>query len=141
MGGIFFDTNDTMSSIFTKIINGEIPCYKIAEDENFFAFLDINPNAKGHTLCIPKKEVDKITDLDQETYLGLMSFSRKVAKAIESSVRCKRVGMTVIGLEVPHVHVHLIPLNEMKEATFQFKVSLKPSEFEKIATRIRSKIE
>ncbi|NND80453.1 MAG: HIT family protein, partial [Maribacter sp.] len=100
-----------MASIFTKIINGEIPCYKIAEDDNFFAFLDINPNAKGHTLCIPKVEVDKIMDLDEETYMGLMAFSRKVGKAIEASIDCNRVGITVIGLEVPHVHVHLIPLN------------------------------
>ncbi|MCK5440503.1 MAG: HIT family protein [Maribacter sp.] len=130
-----------MPSIFTRIIDGEIPCYKIAEDESFFAFLDINPNAKGHTLCIPKKEIDKITDLDEETYLGLMAFSRKIGKAIEASIKCKRVGMTVIGLEVSHVHVHLIPLNEMKEATFQHKVSLSSKEFEAIAKKIRSKIE
>lgn len=130
-----------MASIFTKIINGEIPCYKIAEDDHFFAFLDINPNAKGHTLCIPKKEVDKIMDLDEQTYLGLMAFSRKVGKAIEATVDCKRVGITVIGLEVPHVHVHLIPLNEMKEATFQHKVSLSREEFESIAAKIRSRIE
>ena len=130
-----------MPTIFTKIINGEIPCYKIAEDENFFAFLDINPNAKGHTLCIPKKEVDKIMDLDEDTYLGLMAFSRKVAKAIESALDCKRVGLTVIGLEVPHAHVHLIPLNEMKEATFQHKIVLGKEDFEAIATRIRSKMQ
>jgi histidine triad (HIT) family protein len=130
-----------MPSLFTKIIEGEIPCYKIAEDEHFFAFLDINPNAKGHTLCIPKQEVDKIMDLDEETYLGLMAFSRKVGKAIEASIDCKRVGITVIGLEVPHVHVHLIPLNEMKEATFQHKVSLSNEDFRAIAERIRSKIE
>jgi len=129
-----------MPTIFTKIINGEIPCYKIAEDENFFAFLDINPNAKGHTLCIPKKEVDKIMDLDEETYLGLMTFSRKVAKAIEAALDCKRVGLTVIGLEVPHAHIHLIPLNEMKEATFQHKVVLEKEDFEAIATNIRSKM-
>ncbi|MDE3743021.1 HIT family protein [Maribacter polysaccharolyticus] len=130
-----------MASIFTKIINGEIPSYKIAEDENFFAFLDINPNAKGHTLCVPKKEVDKIMDLDEETYMGLMAFARKVGKAIESAMDCKRVGITVIGLEVPHVHVHLIPLNEMKEATFQHKVSLTQDEFIEIAARISAKIE
>jgi len=130
-----------MPSIFTKIINGEIPCYKIAEDENFFAFLDINPNAKGHTLCVPKKEVDKILDLDEETYLRLMAFSRKIGKAIEATVQCKRVGMTVIGLEVPHVHVHLIPLNNMSNATFQSKVSLTKEEFEKVAEDIRSKIQ
>ena len=130
-----------MASIFTKIINGEIPCYKIAEDEDFFAFLDINPNAKGHTLCIPKKEVDKIMDLDEETYMGLMAFSRKIGKAIEASMDCNRVGITVIGLEVPHVHVHLIPLNEMKEATFQHKVAFTKVEFEAISAKIRSKIE
>lgn len=130
-----------MSSIFTKIINGEIPCYKIAEDDNFFAFLDINPNAKGHTLCIPKQEVDKIMDLDEETYLGLMAFSRKIGKALEAAIDCNRVGITVIGLEVPHVHVHLIPLNAMKEATFQHKVSMSNEEFKEIADRIRAKIE
>jgi histidine triad (HIT) family protein len=130
-----------MPTIFTKIIKGEIPSYKIAEDEDFFAFLDINPNAKGHTLCIPKKEVDKIMDLDEATYMGLMVFSRKVGKAIEAAIDCKRVGMTVIGLEVPHVHVHLIPLNSMTEATFQHKVSLTKEEFISIAEGIRSKIE
>ncbi len=130
-----------MPSIFTKIINGEIPSYKIAEDEHFFAFLDINPNAKGHTLCVPKKEVDKITDLDEATYMGLMAFSRKVAKAIEVAIDCKRVGMTVIGLEVPHVHVHLVPLNSMKDATFGHKVSLTQEEFESIAKKIRSRME
>mgnify|MGYP000751829118 CR=1 FL=1 len=127
-----------MALIFTKIINGEIPSYKIAEDENFFAFLDINPNAKGHTLCIPKKEVDKVFDLDEETYNGLMSFSRKVAIALEKAINCKRVGVAVIGLEVPHVHVHLIPLNDMKEMTFKHKVSLEKDEFIDIAERIRT---
>ncbi len=129
-----------MSSIFTKIINGEIPSYKIAEDDDFFAFLDINPNAKGHTLCIPKKEVDKVMDLDEATYMGLMAFSRKVGKAIEAAIDCKRVGLTVIGLEVPHVHVHLIPLNGMGDATFQHKVSLTEEEFKTIAEKIRSKL-
>ena len=125
-----------MSSIFTKIIKGEIPSYKIAENEDFYAFLDINPNAKGHTLVVPKKEVDKIFDLDSETYLGLMQFSRKIAIAIEKSISCKRVGMTVIGLEVPHTHVHLIPLNAMKDATFGSKVVLTPDEFKEIAEKI-----
>lgn len=129
-----------MPTIFTKIIKGEIPCYKIAEDENYFAFLDINPNARGHTLCVPKKEVDKIMDLDRETYMGLMDFSRKVGLAIEASIPCLRVGMTVIGLEVPHVHVHLIPLNEMKEATFTHKVTLSQEDFEATAEKIRAKI-
>lgn len=129
-----------MPSIFTKIINGEIPCYKIAEDDDFFAFLDINPNARGHTLCIPKKEVDKIMDLDETTYIGLMAFSRKVGQALEAAMDCKRVGITVIGLEVPHVHVHLIPLNSMGDATFQNKISLSEEEFKGIAEKIRSKI-
>lgn len=129
-----------MPSIFTKIVNKEIPCYKIAEDENYFAFLDINPNSKGHTLCIPKQEVDKITDLDEATYIGLMRFSRKIAKAIEASIDCKRVGFTVIGLEVPHVHVHLIPLTEMKQATFQHKIELSATEFQEIAAKIRTAI-
>lgn len=127
-----------MASIFTKIIQGEIPCYKIAEDEDNFAFLDINPNARGHTLCVPKKEVDKILDLDERSYMSLMAFSRKVGKAVEKSMDCKRVGMSVIGLEVPHVHVHLIPLNDMADATFQRKESLEKEEFETIAARIRA---
>lgn len=129
-----------MSTLFTKIINGEIPSYKIAEDEHFYAFLDINPNAKGHTLCIPKKEENKIFDLDEETYIELMRFSRKVAKAIEKSVVCKRVGVAVVGLEVPHVHVHLIPINEMKEMTFQSKVSMTKDEFEMLAEKIQSNL-
>jgi histidine triad (HIT) family protein len=127
-----------MASIFTKIINGEIPSHKIVEDEDNFAFLDINPNSKGHTLCVPKKEVDKIWDLDEESYNKLMSFSRKVAIALEKAVPCKRVGMTVIGLEVPHVHVHLIPLQSMANATFQHKEKLTTEEFEAVAEAIRS---
>ena len=127
-----------MASIFTKIINGDIPCYKIAEDEHNFAFLDINPNSKGHTLCVPKKEVDKILDMDEEAYMKLMAFSRKVGMALEKAVPCKRVGMTVIGLEVPHVHVHLIPLQSMANATFQHKESLTPEEFEKVAEQIKA---
>ena len=125
-----------MSSIFTKIINGEIPCYKIAEDENYLAFLDVNPNAKGHTLCIPKQEINKIFDMDETLYLGLMQFSRKVAIALEKTVPCKRVGVAVIGLEVPHTHVHLIPLNQMEDMRFQNKVSLTKEEFEALAKAI-----
>lgn len=125
-----------MASIFTKIISGDIPSYKIAENEAFFAFLDINPNSIGHTLCIPKKEVDKIFDLDEETYMGLMSFSRKVAKAIEKTIPCNRVGMTVIGLEVPHVHVHLIPLHSMEDARFTTKQQLNAEDFEAISATI-----
>lgn len=129
-----------MPSIFTKIIKGEIPSYTIAEDDNFLAFLDINPNAKGHTLCIPKKEVDKITDLDAVTYGGLMVFSHTIAKALEKAVECKRVGMAVIGLEVPHVHVHLIPLNTMADATFQSKIAMDKQGFEKVAAAIRAQL-
>lgn len=125
-----------MASIFTKIVNGEIPAYKIAEDENFLAFLDVNPNAKGHTLCIPKQEIDKIFDMDDELYLGLMKFSKKVAIALEKTVPCKRVGVAVVGLEVPHVHVHLIPLNHMDEMRFIDKVSLTKEEFEALAKSI-----
>ncbi|WP_370397849.1 HIT family protein [Tenacibaculum dicentrarchi] len=127
-----------MASIFTKIISGEIPSYKIAEDENFIAFLDINPNAKGHTLVVPKKEENKLFDLSKEEYTNLMDFSYRVAKAIEKSIPCKRVGMSVIGLEVPHVHVHLIPLNTMSDIQFIEKVKLSEQEFlalsESIAT-------
>ncbi len=127
-----------MPSIFTKIINGEIPSYKIAENEDFYAFLDINPNAKGHTLVVPKQEVDKIFDLDEKTYTGLMKFSRHIAQAIEKVIPCNRVGIAVIGLEVPHVHVHLIPLNSMKNATFAYKETLTPEEFEATAEKIRA---
>ena len=127
-----------MATIFTKIVNGEIPCYKVAETDDFLAFLDVNPNSKGHTLCIPKKEVDKLFDLDEEAYMGLMTFSRKVAKALEKAVPCKRIGVTVIGLEVPHAHVHLIPLHSMDDARFIQKTKLKPEEFQKIANTINS---
>lgn len=129
-----------MSSLFTKIVNGEIPCYKIAEDENFLAFLDVNPNAKGHTLCIPKQEINKIFDIEDELYLGLMQFSKKIAIALQKTVPCKRIGMAVIGLEVPHAHVHLIPLNEMDEMRFQNKVSLSKEEFEELAKTISANL-
>ena len=127
-----------MASIFSKIISGEIPSYKIAETDEFLAFLDINPNAKGHTLCIPKKEVNKIFELDEKTYLDLMSFSRKVALAIEKAIPCKRVGISVIGLEVSHVHVHLIPLNSMEDARFVNKESMTPEEFQNTVKAIKS---
>jgi len=129
-----------MSSIFTKIINGEIPCYKVAEEENYLAFLDVNPNAKGHTLCIPKQEINKIFDMDEELYLGLMKFSRKVAKAIEKTVPCKRIGVAVIGLEVPHTHVHLIPLHDMDDMRFQRKVALTKEEFEELAKAVHNNL-
>ncbi|MDC9722701.1 MAG: HIT family protein [Urechidicola sp.] len=125
-----------MASIFTKIINGEIPCYKVAENDDFFAFLDINPNAKGHTLVLPKKEVNRLFDLEEETYIKLMEFSRKIAIALEKVVPCERIGMSVIGLEVPHVHVHLIPLNAMEDIQFKKKVSLESEEFLGIAKSI-----
>jgi len=130
-----------MASIFTKIISGEIPCYKVAENDDFFAFLDINPNAKGHTLVVPKKEVNRLFDLDEDTYSKLMDFSRKIAIALEKVVPCNRIGMSVIGLEVPHVHVHLIPLNAMEDIQFKKKVSLAPEEFEKIAKSISEVLE
>ncbi|UJH89928.1 HIT family protein [Antarcticibacterium sp. 1MA-6-2] len=130
-----------MATIFSKIISGEIPSYKVAETEEFLAFLDINPNTQGHTLCIPKKEVNKIFDLDENTYTRLMQFSRKVAIALEKTVPCKRVGMTVIGLEVPHVHVHLIPLNSMGNMDFGKKVNMSKEEFEQLAAEIQSNFE
>jgi histidine triad (HIT) family protein len=129
-----------MSSIFTKIIDGEISSYKIAEDENFIAILDVNPNAKGHTLCIPKQEINKIFDMDEALYIGLMNFSRKVAKALEKTVECKRIGVAVVGLEVPHVHVHLIPLHDMDDMRFQRKVSLTKEEFEELTKAIQSNL-
>ena len=125
-----------MSSIFTKIINGKIPCFKIAENENCYAFLDINPNSKGHTLCVLKKEVDKIFDLSENDYIELMRFSRRVALAIKKVVPCNRIGLSVIGLEVPHVHVHLIPLNKMSDAKFIKKVKFSNDQFENLAFEI-----
>jgi histidine triad (HIT) family protein len=129
-----------MSTIFTKIVNGEIPCYKIAEDENYLAFLDVNPNAKGHTLCIPKQEINKIFDMEEVLYLGLMKFSRKVAKAVEKTVPCKRIGVAIVGLEVPHAHVHLIPLHDMNDMRFQRKVAMSKEEFTDLAQAIQSNL-
>ena len=125
-----------MPTIFSKIIDGEIPCYKVAENDEFLAFLDINPNSRGHTLCIPNIEVDDILDLDESTYKNLMLFSRKVAKSIKKVIECKKVSITVIGLEVPHVHVHLIPLNTMIDANFSNKVKLSDSDFRETAKLI-----
>ncbi|WP_430928086.1 HIT family protein [Polaribacter marinivivus] len=123
-------------SIFTKIINGEIPSYKVAENNDFIAFLDINPNAKGHTLVVPKKEENKIFDLSKDEYSALMDFSYRVAKALEKTIACKRIGMSVIGLEVPHVHVHLIPINVMADMQFQQKVKMSNDEFVELAKKI-----
>ena len=125
-----------MSTIFSKIINEEIPCYKVAENDGFLAFLDIRPNTIGHTLCIPKVEVDDILDLEEDRYKNLMLFSRKVAKSIKNVIQCKKVAISVIGLEVPHVHVHLIPINEMKDANFSEKVNISKSDFIKVANLI-----
>ena len=127
-----------MASIFTKIINNEIPCYKIAETENCLAFLDINPNTEGHTLCIPKQEIDILFDLEKDLYNELMVFSKKVAIALKKAVPCKRVALSVIGLEVPHAHVHLIPINEMKDVTFINKKKFSEKEFKKIANKIKA---
>ena len=129
-----------MHSIFTRIINGEIPSYKIDEDEHCYAFLDINPNAVGHTLCVPKQEVDKLFDLDLEIYMHLMQFSKRIAAALEQAVPCKRVGMAVVGLEVPHAHVHLIPIHQMTYMSFQTKVKMQEEDFISLVNKIRSKI-
>ena len=129
-----------MPSIFTRIINGEIPSYKIAEDSYCYAFLDINPNAIGHTICVPKQEVDKLFDLDEKTYLHLMEFAKRIAGALEQAVPCKRVGMAVVGLEVPHAHVHLIPINEMHEMSFQTKVKMQEDEMISLVEKIKSKL-
>ncbi len=125
-----------MPSVFTKIIRGEIPCHKIAEDERFLAFLDIQPTAIGHTLVVPKQEVDYIFDLDDDTYLALMAFSKKVGQAIERAIPCKRIGITVVGLEVPHAHVHLIPLNSMADMNLNKKLTMSHTELAQIAAKI-----
>lgn len=131
-----------MASIFTKIINGEIPCYKIAEDDKYIAFLDINPIEKGHTLVVPKKEIDYIFDLDNETLAGILPFAKKIAKAIDKTMQCKRVAIAVLGLEVPHAHIHLIPMNDLNATNFtRPKLSLSKEEMEEIANKIRSAIE
>jgi histidine triad (HIT) family protein len=127
-----------LSTIFTNIIEGRIPCYKIAETSTCLAFLDINPNTLGHTLCIPKKEVDLIFDLDSDLYQDLMNFSKKIAKALKKAVPCERIGMSVIGLEVPHAHVHLIPINSMKDVSFVNKIKLESKDFEILAKKINS---
>lgn len=130
-----------MSTIFTRIINGEIPCYKVAEDERFFAFLDINPLNAGHTLVVPKIEVDYIFDLDDETLSGLILFSKRLGKAIERVIPCQRIGVAIIGLEVPHVHVHLIPMNTMEDINFKKpKLKFTVEEFKEIAQKIAAEV-
>jgi histidine triad (HIT) family protein len=130
-----------MATIFTRIINGEIPCYKIAEDENYFAFLDINPLKAGHTLVVPKQETDYFFDLEDDLLAGLIVFSKKVAKAIESVIPCNRIAMAVVGLEVPHVHVHLIPMDTMNDVNFKNpKLKFTPEEYTEIAEKIRKRI-
>tara|TARA_B100000989_G_scaffold229092_1_gene176014 strand:+ start:719 stop:1108 length:390 start_codon:yes stop_codon:yes gene_type:complete len=127
-----------MASIFSKIVSGEIPSYKIHEDDKFLAFLDINPNSIGHTLCIPKEEIDQIFDLDDKTLSELIIFSKKVANAIKKAVVCERVGMSVIGLEVPHVHVHLIPINNMSDMSFDSKINMTKAQLIENMNRIKS---
>lgn len=130
-----------MPSIFTRIINGEIPCYKIAEDDRYFAFLDINPLAKGHTLVVPKAEVDYIFDVEDEMLAGMMVFAKKVAKAIDAAIPCERIGVAVIGLEVPHAHIHLVPLNSISDIDFSRpKLKLEKEELESIAKSITGKL-
>ena len=129
-----------MASIFSKIIAGEIPCYKVGETESCFAFLDIRPQQKGHTLVVPKKEVDKLFDLDTESYAELFTFARKVAQSIEKEFDCNRCGMAVIGLEVPHAHIHLIPINSLSDMTFGAGLSLETEEFQEIAELIGGNI-
>jgi histidine triad (HIT) family protein len=129
-----------MATIFTKIINGEIPCYKIAENEEFFAFLDINPIAKGHTLVVPKTEVDYIFAIDDAKLGRFMSFAKKVAQGIEKVIPCKKVGVAVVGIEVPHAHIHLVPLNNVGDMQFDKKMTLPKEEMQEIANKISSNI-
>lgn len=129
-----------MASIFSKIVAGEIPCHKVAETEEFLAFLDVFPIAYGHTLVIPKKEIDYLFDLDDELYIGLMKFAKSIAPALEKVVPCLRIGVSVIGLEVPHAHVHLIPLNTMADMDFGKKINLSQEELAELAARLRAEI-
>lgn len=131
-----------MASIFSRIVAGEIPCYKVAENDKYFAFLDINPVAPGHTLVIPKHEVDYIFNLDDEEYEGLMQFAKKVAKALEATMPCKRIGVAVMGLEVPHTHVHLVPINKESDMNFfKEKLTLPTDEMAAIAKKIADAVE
>lgn len=126
------------TSIFTKIVKGEIPAYKVAEDDRYLAFLDVFPTTKGHTLVIPKQQIDYLFDLEDDLYLGLMAFAKRVAAAVEKAVPCKRVGVAVVGLEVPHAHVHLIPLNSMQDMNFANKQKFSQEEFEETAEKIKA---
>lgn len=126
-----------MASIFTRIIQGEIPCYKVAENDRYFAFLDINPLTEGHTLVVPKKETDYLFDLDDDTLAGMVLFAKRIAKRIGEKIACKRVAVVVLGLEVPHAHIHLIPINNEKDVDFhREKLKLSPEEFKRISTMI-----
>jgi histidine triad (HIT) family protein len=130
-----------MATIFTKIIRGEIPCYKIAEDDNYFAFLDINPLKAGHTLVVPKQETDYIFDLEDDKLAGMIVFSKKVAVAIRAAIPCNRIGVAVLGLEVPHAHIHLVPMDSMEDVNFRNpKLKFSPEEFKEIAAKISSKV-
>lgn len=131
-----------MATIFSRIVKGEIPSYKIAEDDDYYAFLDINPLAKGHTLVIPKKEIDYIFDIDDDLLAGMQVFAKRIAKAIERVIPCKRIGIAVLGLEVPHAHIHLIPINNIEDINFgRPKLQLTPGELEEIAIKIRQELE
>jgi len=129
-----------MASIFTKIINGEIPCYKLAENDRFIAFLDIRPQAKGHALVVPKQEVDYIFDQPDEVLSEMLLFARPIAKAIETVVPCKRIGLAVVGLEVPHTHLHLIPINQVSDLSFKAPVDISSEELERLAAQIRESL-
>jgi len=130
-----------MATIFTRIIKGEIPCYKIAEDDRYFAFLDINPLRAGHTLIVPKQETDYIFDLDDKALSGMIIFSKKIAVAIKEAFPCNRIGVAILGLEVPHAHIHLVPMDDMEDINFKNpKLKFSPEEFKEIAARISSKV-
>jgi histidine triad (HIT) family protein len=130
-----------MATIFTKIIKGEIPCYKIAEDENYFAFLDINPLREGHTLIVPKQETDRFFDLDDSQLAGIMVFSKRVAEAIKTVIPCNRIAVAILGLEVPHAHIHLVPMDTMEDINFKNpKLKFTPEEFKATAAKISNKV-
>ena len=129
-----------MASIFSKIVAGEIPCYRVAETDNCLAFLDVNPIVRGHVLCIPKKEVDYLFDMESEEYLELMAFARSVAKGLKTVCPCRKIGVAVIGLDVPHTHVHLVPLQEVHDLDFRHHVEMKPEELKNLAEKIAASI-